>query len=396
MTSVMRDFRDAQGRLAACREPARTAGGSAGPVSGAGQAAGEAVGTARTVTAVPVSVIMPVRNEERHLAESVASVLGQDYPGGFELVLAVGPSKDRTRQIADQLAAADQRITVVANPSGQIPSALNAAVRAARHSIVVRIDGHAIMPPGYIATAVRALNESEAVNVGGIMAAEGISPFQRAVAWAMTSPFGVGSARFHTGGSPGPADTVYLGAYRRAAIEAVGGYDERYLRAEDWEMNHRIRRSGGLIWFQPALRVTYRPRASVGALGSQYFHYGRWRRVVARQHAGTINLRYLAPPLAVLAILAGMLLGIAGLITLGAGASGFWPVALTAGFAIPAGYMAGVLAVSASAVGVLRGRALACLPVAIATMHICWGTGFLTSPRHLVPPEARRTRVREM
>ena len=345
---------------------------------------------ARAGTAVPVSVIMPVRNEERHLAEAVGSVLAQDYPGEFELVLAVGPSRDRTREIADVLAGSDHRITVVTNPSGQIPSALNLAVRASRHPVIVRIDGHALMPPGYIATAVRSLAETGAVNVGGVMAAEGTTPFERAVAWAMTSPFGVGSARFHTGGSPGPADTVYLGAFRREAIEAVGGYDERYLRAEDWEMNHRIRQSGGLIWFQPALRVTYRPRASVAALGSQYFHYGRWRRVVSRQHVGTINLRYLAPPLAVTAIAAGTLIGLAGLIALaaGAGATGLWPTLLTIGFAAPVGYAAGVMAVSATALGSLHGRALTWLPVVIATMHVCWGLGFLTSPRHLVPAGA--------
>ncbi len=263
---------------------------------------------------------MPVRNEERHLAESVSQVLSQDYPGGLELVLAVGPSKDKTAEIAERLAAADPRITVVANPSGQIPSALNAAIRAAHHDILVRVDGHAMLPPGYIATAVRTLAETGAVNVGGIMAARGITPFQRAVAWAMTSPAGVGSAKYHTGGGSGPAESVYLGTFRRSALEQAGGYDERYLRAEDWELNHRIRDAGGLIWFQPELRVTYRPRATVAALGSQYFHYGRWRHVVARMHAGTINPRYLAPPVVVGAIAAGTLAGVAGLISLAAGA----------------------------------------------------------------------------
>ncbi len=130
------------------------------------------------------------------------------------------------------------------------------------------------------------------------------------------------------GGRAGPVDSVYLGVYRRAAIEQVGGYDEAYQRAEDWEMNHRIRLSGGLVWFQPKLRVTYRPRASVAALGTQYFHYGRWRRVVARQHAGTINLRYLAPPTAVLALAAGTLAGLGGAV--------FGPGWLMAGFIVPA------------------------------------------------------------
>src|SRR6185437_4046429 len=290
----------------------------------------------------PVSVIMPVRNEERHLAEAVSAVLCQDYPGALELVLAVGPSKDKTEHIAEGLAAADRRITVVANPSGHIPAALNAAVKASRHDVVIRVDGHALLPPGYIATAVRTLADTGAVNVGGIMAAEGITSFQRAVAWAMTSPAGVGSAKYHTGGEPGPASSVYLGAFRRSAIDGVGGYDERYLRAEDWEMNHRLREAGGLVWFQPELKVSYRPRATIGALWSQYFHYGRWRHVVARMHAGTINPRYLAPPTAVSAMAVGTLAGLAGLFALAAGVGGWLPW-LLAGFAAPLLYLLGVL-----------------------------------------------------
>jgi succinoglycan biosynthesis protein ExoA len=327
---------------------------------------------------VPISVVMPIRNEERHLEESVASVLGQDYPGEIELVLAVGPSRDRTRQIAERMAAADRRITVIPNPSGRIPSALNAAIKAARHSVIARLDGHALLPPGYLRTALATLEQTGADDVGGIMAAEGVTRFEQAVAWAMTSPAGVGAARFHTGGQPGPADTVYLGVYRRAAIERVGGYDETYQRAEDWEMNHRIRLAGGLIWFQPEMRVTYRPRASIRILGAQYFHYGRWRRVVARQHAGTINPRYLAPPLAVLAMAAGVVIGLAGL---AAGGSLRW---LAVGFVIPAGYLAGVLGVTLTAARTLTRPVLARLPAALVTMHVCWGVGFLTSPRSLM------------
>ncbi len=337
------------------------------------------------VAALPVSVIMPVRNEERHLAEAVGSVLGQDYAGEIELVLAVGPSKDHTLDIASRLATTDPRVRVVENPSGQIPAALNRAFAATMHDVIVRVDGHALLPPGYIATAVRTLRETGAVNVGGIMAAEGITPFQRAVAWAMTSPFGVGSAKYHTGGGAGEADSVYLGAFSRAAIAGAGGYDERYLRAEDWEMNHRIRQAGGLIWFTPEMRVSYRPRATIGALASQYFHYGRWRHVVARRHAGTINLRYLAPPAAVLTMAAGSAAGLAGLLALVSGAGSWWPWLLVAGFAAPLLYALGVLAVTAFAAGALRGRALACLPGVIATMHVAWGAGFLTSPRHLAP-----------
>jgi succinoglycan biosynthesis protein ExoA len=335
--------------------------------------------------AEPVSVVMPVRNEERYIAESVGRILGQDYDGELELVIALGPSRDRTAEVVRRLAESDPRITVIDNPGGQIAAAINLALAASRHAVIVRVDGHSMLPDGYIRTAVDTLRETGAVNVGGMMAAEGITPFQQAVAWAMTSPFGVGAAKNHTGGEAGPAETAYMGVFRRAAIDQAGGYNEDFQVAEDWELNHRIRKAGGLIWFQPAMRVTYRPRATVAELGVQYFRYGRWRRVVARQHAGTINLRYLAPPAAAGLVAAGTLAGLAGLCGLAAGAQGTWPELLTIGFALPLGYAAGILAVAAYAARRLPLRVAARVPLALATMHMCWGSGFLTSPRSLVP-----------
>ncbi|GAB3208873.1 glycosyltransferase family 2 protein [Marinactinospora thermotolerans] len=314
-----------------------------------------------------VSVVMPILNEERHLAAAVRHVLSQDYPGDMEVVLAVGPSKDRTQEVADALAAEDPRVKVVPNPTGRTPAGLNAAIAASSHGIVARVDGHAMMPADYLRVAVETLEQTGADNVGGIMAAEGETPWEQAVAKAMTSKVGVGNARFHTGGEGGPADTVYLGVFRRSALDRVGGYDEAFLRAQDWEMNHRIRQTGGTVWFQPRMRVSYRPRPNAKALAKQYFHYGRWRRVVARQHKGTINLRYLAPPTAVVAFAAGLLGGFL-----------FWPAWL-----VPAAYLVAIAAVSVplgSGLG-LKGRL--CVPVALVTMHMSWGSGFLTSPRGL-------------
>jgi hypothetical protein len=335
-----------------------------------------------------VSVVMPVRNEERHLAEAVRHILEQDYPGELELVLAVGPSKDRTEAIAAQLATDNPHVTVVPNPTGKIPSGVNAAIKAARFGVITRVDGHAMLPPGYLLTAIGTLLRTGAADVGGVMAAEGVTWFEQAVAWAMTSKAGVGGASFHTGGEPGPVDSVYLGVYRREAIEKAGGYDEEYLRAEDWELNHRIRLSGGVIWFEPELRVTYRPRSTPRALGAQYFHYGRWRRVVARQHVGTINLRYLAPPAAVSVIAAGTVIGVAGLAGIATGAPGGvrW---LTLGLAVPAAYLAGITGVAAVFGRDLPLSVRSRVPVALATMHLCWGAGFLTSSRGLLRRMAR-------
>jgi hypothetical protein len=318
----------------------------------------------------PVSVVVPVLNEERHLGEAVGRILAQAYPGELEVVLALGPSTDRTDQVAAELAAADPRVRTVRNPTGRTPNGLNAAIAASGHPVVVRVDGHGLLAPGYVATAVRLLEQTGAANVGGLMAAEGVNAFEKAVATAMTSVFGVGGARFHTGGQAGPADTVYLGVFRREVLERLGGYDESFLRAQDWELNHRIRSSGGLVWFTPELSVTYRPRSSLKALGRQYFHYGRWRRVVMRQHRGTASGRYLAAPAAVLACLAGLAAA---------------PVTAWA-LVIPGGYLVGVLgatALTAVRSPGLPARSVAALPAVFATMHWSWGLGFLTSPRSL-------------
>ena len=320
-----------------------------------------------------VSVIMPVINEERHLRSAVERILQQDYPGPLEVVIAVGPSKDRTLDIANALAAEHANVHVVPNPTGRTPAGLNAAIARASGEVVVRVDGHAMIPGDYVRTAVTTIHRTNADNVGGIMAAEGTTDFECAVARAMTSRFGVGGAAFHVGGDAGPALTVYLGSFRRAALERVGGYDESMERAQDWEMNLRIRQTGGIVWFTPDMRVTYRPRPTVRALARQYHDYGRWRREVARRHPDTVSLRYLAAPVMVVGVVLGLALGVLGLV-----AGWGWIAAL--GLAAPIGYLA--VDLFASAVSALRHprlplRAAAWLPIVYPAMHWPWGIGFL-------------------
>jgi succinoglycan biosynthesis protein ExoA len=321
----------------------------------------------------PVSVVMPVLNEERHLEEAVGRVLDQDYPGDLEVVLAIGPSKDRTQEIADKLAEKDHRISIVPNPTGKTPAALNVGIAHAKHDILVRVDGHGALTDGYITRAVEVLEESGADNVGGVMAAEGRTPTEMAVACAYRSRLGLGASTFHQGGTAGPADTVYLGVFRRAALERVGGFDETMHRAQDWELNYRIRKTGGLIWFSPDLSVTYRPRSSLSAVAKQFFHTGQWRREVIRRHPETANKRYLAPPVAVILLAVGTILGIVGLIT---GVS--W---LDLGFIAPLGYALLLVAGSLMEGRYLPWKALAWMPLVCATMHISWGLGFLIGLR---------------
>ena len=313
-----------------------------------------------------ISVILPVLNEEPHLEESVSAILSQDYQGIFEVILALGPSQDRTNEIAKALAVRDNRIKLVTNPTGKTAAGLNLAIASSQSSVIIRVDGHAKIPNNYLSLAIEILRETGAVNVGGVMAAEGVSKFEKAVARAMRSPLGVGASRFHTGGVAGEVDTVYLGAFRREAIVAAGGFDERYTRAQDWELNHRLRKNGGKIFFDPRLHVTYRPRPNLVKLAKQYFQYGTWRRVVSRSHSGTINLRYLAPPFA----LAGTLISvISGLL-------------IHTIFYLPAAVYGGFVLLSSLLIAKSVSEYFSLLSI-IPTMHFAWGAGFITSTKTL-------------
>jgi glycosyltransferase involved in cell wall biosynthesis len=315
-----------------------------------------------------ISVILPVLNEELHLAEAVEAILSQDYLGTFEIILALGPSRDRTDEIASHLAQSDSRVVLVANPTGKTAAGLNAALSKSENEIIVRVDGHSKIPSNYLTLVVEVLKKTGAVNVGGVMAAVGITRFEKAVAGAMRSVLGVGASRFHTGGDAGEVDTVYLGAFLRRELVEVGGFDERFVRAQDWELNHRLKEKGGLIYFDPRLEVTYRPRPNIVKLAKQYFEYGRWRKVVSRKHQGTINYRYLAPPFTIVGVSASLILGFLLSPIL------FAPAVIYAVFII-----LGSLLISKNTLEFFL--LLLILPV----MHFSWGAGFITSPRSIVP-----------
>jgi len=315
-----------------------------------------------------ISVILPVLNEEKYLEDAVTAILAQQYDGKIEVILAVAPSVDRTSEIAQRLHINDPRVVIVDNPTGRTAAGLNLAIAASQYSIIVRVDGHANIPDNYCQLVSEILESTGAVNVGGVMAAQGQTLFERSVARAMRSPLGVGASRFHIGGGAGEVDTVYLGAFRKEALLEVGGFDERFTRAQDWELNFRLRQAGGVVFFDPRLIVTYRPRSTIKALAKQYFEYGRWRRVVSRRHQGTINYRYLAPPFTVAATTLSLLLG--------------WLVSSL--LFIPALVYSVFILIASAVIGKSMGEIL-CLPTILLTMHISWGLGFLTSPKSLAP-----------
>lgn len=321
-----------------------------------------------------VAVVVPVRNDAAALAGAVATIAAQDCRV-VEIALAVGPSDDDTAAVAARLAAADPRITVVDNPSGATPTALNAAIAATTAPVVVRVDARSELPAGYIHRAVETLARTGAANVGGVQHAVGTTPTQRAVAAAMTSPVGVGGARFHRGGDEGPVDTVYLGVFRRDALASVGGFADDMIRNQDYELNWRLRQAGHVVWFDPALVVDYAPRSTLGALARQFFQYGRWRRETLHRHPRSLKTRQLAAPVATLAVPAALAAALTG---------------VRPAWTVPAGYVAVLIAGAVGAPGSLRPGDRARLPAVFAVMHFAWGSGFLVgSP---LRRRARRSR----
>ncbi|MFS0714769.1 glycosyltransferase family 2 protein [Microbacterium sp. 2P01SA-2] len=321
-----------------------------------------------------VSFVIPVLNERAYLEHAVRSVLAQDLDAPIEVILALGPSSDGTDDVARRLADEDDRIRLVRNPAAHIPVGLNIAIRAARYPTIVRVDAHSELEPGYTRAALRTLARVEAANVGGVMRAEGRSPFQRAVARAYNSRIGLGGGAYHGAADEGPAESAYLGVMRRSVLEEVGLFDEGIRRGEDWELNLRIRRAGYRVWFDPDLTVTYWPRESWTRLVRQFRATGSWRGELVRRFGRRNGLRFFAPPALVIAAAASLVVGAVQL----SGALPSRAGILLSVFHLPlAAYAALVAVVAAGRAGGrgLRDRlwTLAVLP----SMHLSWGVGFL-------------------
>ena len=290
-----------------------------------------------------VSVVIPARDAAAYLPAALAAIQSQTYGNIVDTVVAAADHES---------ADAARGATVVDNQAGTTPAGLNLAIDSSQGEIVVRCDAHAVLPPDYVRTAVEILMETGADVVGGMQVPRGHSDWGKAIARAMTSRFGAGDARYRIGGDPGPVETVYLGVFRRQAIERVGGFDEEFVRSQDYELNHRIIQAGGIVWFDPRLQVTYDNRDSLWALAKQYFAYGRGKRLFNRKHPGNLRWRQLAPPTLTVALLTTLLASIL----------------LPALIMVPLLYAVGLIAASRGS-----GR----VATALAVMHTSWGSGFL-------------------
>jgi succinoglycan biosynthesis protein ExoA len=233
-----------------------------------------------------VTIAIPCLDEERHIEACLEDVFAQDYPAELvEVLVGDGMSTDRTREILREISARRPgRLRVLDNPRRLQAAAMNIMIAEARGEVIVRMDVHARYAPDYVRQCVAVLEETGADNVGGAQRAAPESWFQRAVCAALDSPLGVGGARYRDESQEGFVDTVFLGAFRRKILAAVGGYDDNATTNEDAELNQRILAAGGKVFLSRKIVVNYVPRDSFRSLARQYYRYGRGRARTLLKH----------------------------------------------------------------------------------------------------------------
>jgi cellulose synthase/poly-beta-1,6-N-acetylglucosamine synthase-like glycosyltransferase len=316
-----------------------------------------------------VSVVMPIRNEADFIAEGLGAVLGQDYPKDrMEVLVADGMSTDATREIVTRLAARPDQpaVTLIDNPGQIVATGLNLALRQARGEIIVRVDGHCRIEPDYVSQCVAHLRNDGVEGVGGPITTVAKTPVGRAIAAAMSSPFGVGGSAFRTVSDRTLfVDTIAFPAYTRQAVERAGPFDEELVRNQDDEYNYRLRGLGARLLLTPDVRSEYHSRSSYRSLWRQYFQYGYYKVRVMRKHPRQMRWRQFVPPAFVLVLALGLL------------ASAFGTVPRLLFGLMLLTYLAAVLGASIWTAAQRDWSLVGRLPLAFVILHVSYGLGFL-------------------
>lgn len=324
-----------------------------------------------------VSVVVPARNERNALPLLLASIERQTRSPA-QVVVADGMSDDGTRQWLRDAQRSRPWLIVLDNPQRQISPALNLAIAAASSPIIARMDAHATYAEDYLERVTAVFTaRPDVVAVGGSMTSVGRGPWGRAIASVMSRPFGLGGARHRVGGRGGPVDHVFSPAYRRDAVLAAGGFDTTFLANEDFELDCRLRKRGGVVWLEDSARCSWQVRETPRLLANQMWRYGFYKARTLHRHPESLRMRQLAPP--------ALLLGLGGLAVLDRRRAG-----LAAG-----GYLAAAGALGARAAGqdgTSSWRAAAAVPL----VHVSWGAGLLTGAVWTPARDVRRRWTRRV
>lgn len=320
-----------------------------------------------------VSIIVPCLNEQETIRFLLEAVAAQSYPRErFDVVIADGMSSDATREVIESFRQKNHipAISVVDNRERNIPAGLNTAIKHAKGEILLRMDAHSIPEKDYIERCVSALQAKLGSNVGGVWEIKPGKPGMTALAIAIAAahPLGVGDARYRYAKTAGEVDTVPFGAFYRSLVDEIGLYDESLLTNEDYEFNVRIRKHGGKIWLDPAIRSTYFSRSTFPELLRQYWRYGYWKVKMLKKYPETVRWRQVLPPVFVASLLVfGILAPFFSSIK--------WLLLSEA-----AVYASVYLFVGVHTAWMSKKAGLIVLvPLAIVCMHLAWGGAFLVS-----------------
>ena len=335
-----------------------------------------------------VSVIVPCRNEERYIARCLDSIVAAEYPRDrLEVLVVDGLSEDRTRAIVADYVTRYPFIRLLDDPARTPPTAVNTGIRAARGEILVRMDAHGVYPPNYIPGLAAALQQTGADSVGGVLVTlpSNQTALGKAIAIAMSHPFGVGNSYFRVGvREPRWVDTIAFFCCRRETFDRIGLFDEALARDEDSEFNGRLIQAGGRILLVPNVTAQYYARDSLRQLARMYHQYGYSKPLVARKLGRVTTVRQLVPAGFVLTLAAATLatpwVPAAGAVCVAAAAPYLLAVMACA---IGAGYRAGL-------------RTVAALALAFPIVHVSYGLGFLRSTLKLMLGSGRRVPPVEM
>jgi glycosyltransferase involved in cell wall biosynthesis len=320
-----------------------------------------------------VSLIIPCYNEEKTITPLLESIAAQTFPlSDMEVIIADGLSSDKTREkiTAFRSIHPNLNLQVIDNPKRIIPAALNAAIQAASGELIMRMDAHTIPANDYVEKSVRDFDAGKGENIGGVIDIRPGSDtwIGRSIAVATRHPLGVGDARYRWTKTAGYADTVAFGLYAKATFEKIGLYNESLIANEDYEMNARLRASGGRIWINPEIRSTYYSRPTLKKLARQYFNYGFYKYRMLQKFPRTLRWRQALPPLFVFSILMLLLI------------STFWWFARITLLCVAAIYLLILIAGSSKeSINQKAPQLLIGIPLVIMTMHFSWGSGFLWS-----------------
>ena len=260
-----------------------------------------------------ITVIVPCRNEERHITETIQNIIKQngiDEKFTFELFVIDGMSNDRTVELVKKEIENNNRIKIFFKLKKITPAAFNIGINNAKGEYICILGAHAKISKEYLINCLNTISKVNADNVGGPWKAEGYGYVGKAIALAFQSLFSAGGAKSHNLNYEGYVDTVWGGFYKREVFERIGLFDEELIRNQDDELNYRLIKNGGKIWQAPDIKYSYICRSSVKSLFRQYIQYGYWKVRVIQKHKIPASIRHLIPGMFVFMILLSAILSI--------------------------------------------------------------------------------------